>query len=221
MSEAAVKLGPASTPSGERARHLQRRQVDKFSAKRAELAEAALLTLAELGYARTSLREIAQNSSYSHGVLHYYFADKADLITECVRQYKAECVQRYDQIVADSRTAAQLRVGFTRGLAATMVDDAPLHRLWYDMRSQSMFEPAFRADVLAIEASLEAMIWRIVSRYAELSRIDLQVSPGYAYGVFDGLFQHALLKHLNGDVGAGKRLRRQVGQVLDQLLGGA
>ena len=221
MSEASVELVPTRVPSGDRARHLQRRQVDKFSAKRAELAEAALLTLAELGYARTSLREIAQNSPYSHGVLHYYFADKVDLITECVRQYKAECVQRYDQIVADSRTAAQLRVAFGRRIAATMVDDAPLHRLWYDMRSQSMFEPKFRADVLAIGASLEAMIWRIVSRYAELSEIELRVSPAYAYGVFDGLFQHALLNYLNGDAGAAKRLRRQAGQVLDQLLSAA
>ena len=33
--------------------------------------------------------------------MHYYFADKAELITYCVRQYKAECVTRYDEIVED------------------------------------------------------------------------------------------------------------------------
>jgi len=60
---------------------------DKFAERRAELGEAALLTLAELGYARTSLREIAQNSAFSHGVLHYYFSDKLDLILCSVRQY--------------------------------------------------------------------------------------------------------------------------------------
>ena len=68
---------------------ISRAQVDKFSQRRAELGEAALQTLAALGYARTSLREIAQNSEFSHGVLHYYFRDKVDLITYCVRQYKA------------------------------------------------------------------------------------------------------------------------------------
>jgi len=41
---------------------IERARVDKFSARRIELAEAALETLAELGYARTSLREIAQKS---------------------------------------------------------------------------------------------------------------------------------------------------------------
>src|SRR5665213_1626249 len=71
---------------------VERARVDKFSARRIELAEAALETLAELGYARTSLREIAQKSEFTHGVLHYYFSDKVDLICCCVRHYKAKCV---------------------------------------------------------------------------------------------------------------------------------
>ena len=73
---------------------IERARVDKFSARRIELAEAALETLAELGYARTSLREIAQKSEFTHGVLHYYFSDKVDLICCCVRHYKAKCVTR-------------------------------------------------------------------------------------------------------------------------------
>jgi AcrR family transcriptional regulator len=95
-----------------------RRQVDKFAERRAQLAAAALQTLAELGVARTSLRDIAQNSEFSHGVLHYYFSDKIELITCCVRQYKAECVKRYDGIVADSASAAELKRGFGAVMAA-------------------------------------------------------------------------------------------------------
>ena len=144
------------------------RQVDKFAERRDQLAEPALQTLSELGYARTSLREIAQNSEFSHGVLHYYFTDKVDLITHCVRQYKAHCVHRYDDVVADAtprRAARRLRCR----LAETLRDEAPMHRLWYDLRAQSMFEESFRADVAEIDPSLERMIWRIVSRYAELA----------------------------------------------------
>lgn len=40
------------------------RRVDKFERRRRELADAALSTLSELGYARTSLREIAQNPAF-------------------------------------------------------------------------------------------------------------------------------------------------------------
>src|SRR5260221_10692477 len=90
---------------------IARRQMDKFAERRAQLAASALQTLSELGYARTSLRDIAQNSEFSHGVLHYYFSDKVDLIMQCVKQYKAECVKRYDEIVATARTATELKYG--------------------------------------------------------------------------------------------------------------
>src|SRR3954452_17888521 len=90
----------------------RRSPADKFEERRRELANAALQTLGELGYARTSLREIAVNSPYSHGVVHYYFADKFDLITYCVRQYKAESVTRYDDLVAPSHSAGELAVAF-------------------------------------------------------------------------------------------------------------
>ncbi len=170
--------------------------MDKFAERRDQLAAAALQTLAEQGYANTSLRDIAQHSEFSHGVLHYYFADKFELITYCVRQYKAECVTRYDSIVATAATADQLRRGFGAAMAGTLVEDAALHRLWYDLRNQSLFDEKFQADVTEIDQSLQRMIWRIVAKFAELSEAQLAVTPDLAYALMDGLFQHALLRHL-------------------------
>src|SRR6476620_10954056 len=193
---------------------ISRRQIDKFAERRAQLADSALLTLSELGYARTSLREIAQNSECSHGVLHYYFRDKVDLITHCVREYKAQCVTRYDQVVATAATTADLAEGFLQKLAETLVEEAPLHRLWYDLRGQSMFEPSFRADVAVIDLSLERMIWRVVSRYAELTGTEPQISPPAMYALFDGLFQQALLRQLAGDPRAAADLQAAVAEVL-------
>jgi AcrR family transcriptional regulator len=200
---------------GERA---ARGAADRFAERRAQLAEAALQTLGELGYARTSLREIAQNSEFSHGVLHYYFTDKVDLITACVRQYKARCVTRYDAVVTGSTTADGLREGFGAALVATMRDEAPMHRLWYDLRSQSMFEEAFRADVRAIDASLEQMVWRVVSRYAVLAQVEVAVAPALAYAALDGLFQQALLRHLAGDEGAADHLLDGAADLLERLV---
>jgi AcrR family transcriptional regulator len=198
---------------------IARRQVDKFAERRDQLAAAALQTLAEQGYANTSLRDIAQRSEFSHGVLHYYFADKFELITYCVRQYKAECVTRYDSIVATAATAHQLRSGFGAAMAGTLVEDATLHRLWYDLRNQSLFDEKFQADVTEIDQSLQRMIWRIVAQFAELSEVPPTVTPDLAYALMDGLFQHALLRHLGGDASAAAKLDENIRQILPTLLG--
>ena len=196
---------------------IPRQRVDKFAERRAELAEAALQTLSELGYARTSLREIAQNSEFTHGVLHYYFRDKVDLILCSVRQYKARCVTRYDQVTADAQTYEDLMTGFLAALAQTMRDEAHMHRLWYDIRSQTLFETAFQADVAELDKSLENMIWRIMGRFAELTGEPQTMPPSVIYAMIDGLFQQCLLKHLSGDTARHRSDagRREAGAVED------
>jgi AcrR family transcriptional regulator len=196
-----------------------RRQVDKFAARRAQLARSALRTFSELGYAGTSLRDIAENSQFSHGVLHYYFRDKVDLITYCVREYKAATVARYDEAAAAAVTAGDLRGQWIGAMVATLREDAPMHRLWYDLRNQSMFEESFREDVRQIDASLERMLWRIFTQWAELTGSRLAATPHLAYALVDGVFQHALLRHLSGDERAAPDLADHLGTLVDRLLG--
>ncbi|KQP13740.1 TetR/AcrR family transcriptional regulator [Pseudorhodoferax sp. Leaf267] len=192
---------------------------EKFEQRRAELGEATLQTLATLGYARTSLREIAQNSAFSHGVLHYYFSDKTDLILCSVRQYKARCVTRYDSVVDQAQDHDRLLKGFLDTLGETLRDEAPLHRLWYDLRAQAMFEAAFQGDVAVIDKSLEKMIWNVVARLAQLAGVSEGLpSPALAYATIDGVFQQALLKHLSGDKKAIATMKRDVAALLAALL---
>ena len=188
----------------------RRAPADKYDERRNQLAESALRTLGELGYARTSLREIANNSEFSHGVVHYYFADKLELIVYCVRYYKARCVTRYDAVVSESTTAEGLLDAFAAKLVETVLEESPMHCLWYDLRTQSMFEESLREAVTHIDTTLEEMIWRVVSRYAELAGLPVAMTPAAAYGVLDGLFQQALLGHVAGDATALPTLVEQV-----------
>lgn len=170
----------------------------KRDLRRDQLAESALTTLGELGYARTSLREIAQHSPFTHGVVHYYFSSKEELITYCVRYYKRTCVTRYDEIVETSTSAAELRSRFAAKLAATIREEGPMHQLWYDLRNQSMFEPGLRDVVREIDGQLEAMIWRVLTRYADLAGREPALDPSTAYGMLDGLFAQSLLAWATG-----------------------
>lgn len=194
------------------------RRVNKLAAKRDELARAAFKTLSELGYAGTSLREIAANSEYSHGVLHYYFTDKLDLIAHCVALYKRECVASYDGILDDVTDAGTLRERFTGRLVATMVDDLPTHKLWYDLRLQALFEPSLREGVREIDAELESMIWRVVSRYAELVGSAPLLDSGGVYAALDGPFERAVRRSAVGEAGADADLVVQLDGLLTALV---
>ena len=196
----------------------RRSPVDKFDERRNQLAESALRTLGELGYARTSLREIANNSEFTHGVVHYYFHDKLELIIYCVRYYKAQCVTRYDGVIAESASAEGLVTAFAAKLAETIRDEAPMHRLWYDLRTQSMFDENLRDAVIMIDNTLSDMIWRVVTQYAQLSSLEPAMPPAAAYGLLDGIFQQALLGFIAGRDGALRDLTEQVENLMPHLL---
>jgi TetR/AcrR family transcriptional repressor of bet genes len=190
----------------------------KTDQRRAQLAESALQTLSEFGYARTSVRDIAQNSKFSHGVLHYYFKDKAELILEAVRLYGTRCVRRYDDLLATAVTGDELLTGFGARLAESLAADATKHRFWYDIRIQCLFDPAYQREILAIDGLLEEMVWRVVKRLAVLSERKVALPSVVVYGCLDGVFQKALLDHLAGVEGAPEALAEAVQGALPLFL---
>jgi AcrR family transcriptional regulator len=64
----------------------ERREERTFTetARRAQIVQAAIDTIAELGYGRASLARIAERLGISKGVISYHFAGKDDLIKEVV-----------------------------------------------------------------------------------------------------------------------------------------
>jgi hypothetical protein len=134
-----------------------------------------------------------------------------------VRQYKARCITRYDAVVTQARSADELVDGFLDALGRTLHDEAHLHRLWYDIRAQALFDASFQADIAEIDKSLEDMIWRIMERLFALASIAPTVSSSAAYAIMDGLFQQALLKYLSGQTDAVPNLQADVRAVLTHI----
>ncbi len=205
-------------PSAEAPRPARVSGIDKIERRRVALAESALKTLGELGYARTSLREIANNSEFTHGVVHYYFRDKIHLISYCVRYYKTKCAQRYDEVVETATSADDLAAGFLGKMKQTLAEETPMHRLWYDLRAQSMFEEQLRDDVVAIDQLLEQMIWRILTRYADLVGGTPTVDAPTAYALIDGLFEQAVVGYAADPDRVRDLLADRVSQVLPKLI---
>jgi len=147
------------------------RKSRKRDEKKKQIARSAIKALQQLGYANTGLRDIAADADMSLGSLHYYFEDKTELIIYCVTRYKE---------------VGSLIDGFALALADTIVDDSETHQLWYDIRSQSQFDPTFRPVVLEIEASMLALV-----ETAALN-MKLNIDCVTEYAALDGIFRYLL-----------------------------
>lgn len=190
----------------------------KFAARREELAVKATGAITRLGYARASMRDLAEQCGASLGVLHYYFDDKNDLIMCCVQQYKARFVDVYSTIVVDGESGPALKARIGSALSATVRDSAAMHRLWYDLRTQALFDDRFVDDVNVIDNSLAALTWHAVSHYAQLTGKVPRVTPEVVYATADGLFHRALRDLLKGDTGAPQRLAYEIETALDDFV---
>lgn len=179
---------------------------------RNELASHAIVALSELGYARTGLRDIATVSGRSVGALTYYFDDKIDLISYCVRLYKEEFVRHIDAAMTGHNNSDEVKEAVTSAFAWAIEHDANKHRLWYDIRSQAMFEEALRPVVREIEDNLIAMVVRFL---AQLGR---PADSGQTmYFLLDGLFRVHLQAALEGDTQAPEKLKIAAYAVLDSM----
>jgi AcrR family transcriptional regulator len=180
----------------------ERAGANKFAARRRELADSALAAIAEHGFAHTGLRDVAARTDLSTGILHYYFDGKDDLIAQAIWQYKSECARRYDPIVETATTAEELAERFGVEISATLRDESDMHRLWYDLRNQALFEEGFRDTIIAIDRLLTDMVWAVVTRHAELKGATPAIDRETAYALFDGLFLNCLIAYLRGDLAA-------------------
>jgi AcrR family transcriptional regulator len=187
----------------------QKRSKQRVSTKN-ELASNAITALSELGYARTGLRDIATLSGRSVGALTYYFDDKTDLISYCVRLYKEEFVAHIDSAMDNHNSSSDVIEAVTSAFAWAIEHDAQKHRLWYDIRSQSLFEEAFRPVVREIEDQLIALVDRILTQLGRPTD-NRQTS----YFLLDGLFRVHLQAALEGDDQAPKNLKAAMCAVLN------
>ena len=56
-------------------------------ARRTQIVECAIETIAEIGYAQASLGQIAKRAKISKGVISYHFANKEELLDQIAIEY--------------------------------------------------------------------------------------------------------------------------------------
>ena len=187
------------------------RKLAKRDEKKRLIAESALEALKELGYANTSLRDIAERTDLSLGMLHYYFEDRTDLIIYCVALYKEEFVRKVRLSLENADGRDAVIDEFSEALVASIVDDEMIHRLWYDIRTQAMFDGAFRPVVNEIERKLIDIVRLAFNKSGHETPNDIDIS----YALIDGAFRHLM----QGQMDDRKKSRDALIEIFRELLG--
>ena len=88
------------------------------TARRAQIARAAIDTIAEVGYAGASFARIAERLGISRGLISYHFAGKDDLIKQGVQEAAEQAIGYIrPRILAESSGPAMLRAYIEANLA--------------------------------------------------------------------------------------------------------
>ncbi|MGB0505103.1 MAG: TetR/AcrR family transcriptional regulator [Pikeienuella sp.] len=191
-----------------------RDRAERKSAKREEkkrlIAESAIKALMELGYANTSLRDIAAKSDLSLGMLHYYFEDRSDLIIYCVQRYKREFIGNIIETLRTAEGPEEVVETFAEALVVSIIDDEMTHRLWYDIRAQSMFDARFRPVVKEIETMLIGIVETAYHRAGRPVPENVAIS----YAMLDGAFRY----FMQGQISETPRSRQELKAALHTML---
>ena len=78
------------------------------NARRAQIVDAAIDTIAEVGYAHASLARIAVRLGISKGVISYHFAGKDDLVAEIIRQVLAQARAHMEPRINSKTTGPEM-----------------------------------------------------------------------------------------------------------------
>lgn len=92
--------------SGTRASGRQRSFIEQ--ARRDQIVQAAIETVAESGYSGSSLSRIARRAGISKSVISYHFAGKEDLLTQVVTDFFADTETHMRAELAAARNATEL-----------------------------------------------------------------------------------------------------------------
>jgi TetR/AcrR family transcriptional repressor of bet genes len=145
-------------PAPQRVANLPRKQ--PRGTRRSQLIEATIETLAEVGYARTTLTAVARRAGLSHGLVNFHFETKEKLLHETMVYLGEEYRANWSAALAAAgptpaeRLDALLRADFAPAICAP-ARLAAWCSFWGEAQSRPMYQEACGSNDEAYNAVLE------------------------------------------------------------------
>lgn len=162
MNEASPDLVPQAKPADAPPRKLSR------EARRSQLIEATLETLATRGYARTTLTEVANLAGLSHGLVNFHFQTKERLLAETMmflaEEYRLNWTQALEKAPPDaaSQLDALIRADFNPAVCTPSRLSAWCS-FWGEAQSRPIYQERCGSNDEAYIRNLEGICARLLA----------------------------------------------------------
>jgi len=173
------------------------------------LAARALVPLAAQGYAAIGLREIASELGVSLGSLHYYFNDKNELLSSSMQQYKLQSLGELQAITHANTPASEKTNAFVDLMCVRITQETQLHRLWFDMRVQALYNDELKEVIDQYEEAFSEVSRQLLSAIGSST-----IPAAQASAIFSGLFFDGVRDALRGNTQAEHIFRTGINQLL-------
>jgi len=190
-------------------------QQDRSRATRQRLLEAAVESLAEVGYAATTVSVVATRAGVSRGAAQHHFPTRADLFAAAV-EYMTSV--RLAEIRAQA-AALPSGAGRTEAIVGMLADvyTGPLFRAALHLWVAASTEDALRQQIVRLESHVGRQAHRALLEVLEVS----ERTPGVretVQGVLDMARGLGLADLLTDDSARRRGIVRQWSRILDQAL---
>ena len=190
-------------------------QQNRSRATRQRLLEAAVESLAEVGYAATTVSVVATRAGVSRGAAQHHFPTRADLFAAAV-EYMTEV--RLAEIRAQA-TALHNRPERTEAIVSMLADvyTGPLFRAALHLWVAASTEEALRKQIVRLETHVGRQAHRALLEVLEVS----ERTPGVretVQGVLDMARGLGLADLLTDDSGRRRGIVREWSRILEQAL---
>jgi TetR/AcrR family transcriptional repressor of bet genes len=148
-------------------------------ARRTQLIEATIETIAARGYSRTTLTEVARTAGLSHGLVLFHFETKEKLLAETLMYLAQEYRQNWETALAGvgddpaNQLNALIEADFDPAIC-TPSRLAAWCAFWGEAQSRPLYQEAAAAWDAAYDRQLEA----ICARLSDLGGYSLDVVKG-------------------------------------------
>jgi len=161
------------------------------SDRRSRIVSAARKLLAEEGYDRVTMKQVAREAGVAQGLIHYYFSGKDEILLEVLmkvsREYTEE-TERLDHSLPEGERLADAALAATRERVSRMPE---WYRLRYELFAMGLRKPAFLPGVAALLGSgregIAATLGRISGGENPESASQREALAAVLLSCFDGL----------------------------------